>query len=91
MRALVPLLFIALPALAQEPPCGDRAEMVANLAGKYGEAASALGLSSEGLILEIFNSDRTGTWTILSTGPDGETCIVAVGEMWFFVPQGAPT
>jgi hypothetical protein len=72
-------LFIAMPAFAQDP-CGDRAEIIAKLAESYDETASATAL----------NSARTGTWTILATGPNGPTCIVSMGEMWTFVPQGAP-
>ncbi len=91
MRALVPLLFIALPAFAQEePPCGDRADIVAGLAETYGETALATALSSDGLIIEIFNDAEDGSWTILATGPNAPTCIVSVGEMWSFIPKGAP-
>lgn len=86
----------ATPLGAQVPmgpamPCHDHAEMTRQLAATYDEAPVSLGLQAGGKRLEIFASARTGTWTILSTTPDGEACVVAVGDGWEWLaaPRGS--
>ncbi len=44
-------------------------------------------------IFEIWASEKTGTWTILKTTPNGLTCVMAVGDGWHddapvFTPAG---
>lgn len=94
--ALVPLLAAgpAPPAAAQVPvgvgmPCGDRAELARQLGAAYAEAPVSLGLQNSGDLLEVFASSRTGSWTIVSTAPDGEACVVAAGERWESVGPAA--
>lgn len=62
--------------------CGPRAEIVANLAVKYGEALVGLGYVSNVQIIELWHSEATGTWTVLSTNPAGISCLVIAGEGW---------
>ncbi|MFN3614512.1 MAG: hypothetical protein ACK4WC_08130, partial [Rubrimonas sp.] len=49
---------------------------------KYGETRRAAGLQNRGSVTEIFASEKTGTWTIIVTRPDGVACAVAAGEAW---------
>jgi hypothetical protein len=75
------------PARAQVPmgtamACHDRAEIARQLGATYEEAPVSLGVQTNGNLLEVFASPRTGTWTIVSTAPDGEACVVAAGESW---------
>ena len=72
---------LALPAAAQ-PVCGKRADMIEQLSAKYAEAPTAMGLSSEGGVIEILTSPDGTTWTILGTEPPGLSCLVASGEAW---------
>jgi hypothetical protein len=84
--AVVAALAVPTAAIAAPPaptgalPCGERAAMVATLEDRYGERAVATGLETSGQLVEVFASPRTGSWTILATGPDGTSCIMAVGE-----------
>jgi len=69
------------PRFARHATCGDRAELLAQLAERYDETPQALGLSYDGGVLEVLVSPEGG-WTILVTYPLRPTCIVAVGEGW---------
>lgn len=88
MRMLLPLLLAASPAFADE--CPERDAMVAALASKYGETAAGAGLSDNGVVLEVYRSTKTGTWTVIASGPDGKSCLVAAGALWEAVPEGDP-
>lgn len=61
-----------------EPRCGDREVLTQFLAKKYGEAPVARGLS-QGRIVEMWGNEETGTWTAISTTPNGVTCLLASG------------
>lgn len=83
-------------ATAQTMACGARDEMIDRLKRTFGEAQTGMGLISEARILEVWSSEETGTWTILMTDADGQTCMVAAGEAWKTVPvetvmKGEPT
>ena len=76
------ILGITTPAQAQMA-CGTRDSVVERLGEKYGEIWRGAGLSGPTAIFEIWASDAwPGSWTILKTTPDGDTCIMAVGEGW---------
>ena len=51
----------------------------------------AVGLSDSGYILEVLASEDGTTWTIMTTGPSGLTCIVQTGERWQPVARRAPS
>jgi hypothetical protein len=61
--------------------CGDRDEILQRLEQRHEETPQALGLSSDGGVLEVLVSP-SGGWTILVTYPKRPTCVVAVGEAW---------
>jgi hypothetical protein len=66
---------------AAAPMCGERDEILARLQQRHDESPTALGLSSDGGVLEVLVSPEGG-WTILITYPKRPTCVVAVGEAW---------
>jgi hypothetical protein len=61
--------------------CGDRDQILKRLAQRHDETPQALGLSSDGGVLEVLVSP-SGGWTILVTYPKRPTCVVAVGHAW---------
>ena len=85
MRRLA--LFIAilvLPASAAAEPkaCSKRTEVISHLAKKFKEAPAALGLASNGGLVEVLTNGNGSTWTIILTMPNGISCLVATGEDW---------
>lgn len=86
MRWLMAVLGVAFVASASVPGvaktvCGDRDTFLARLGNTYSEQPVAMGLTSDGTVMEVLTSD-TGTWTILVTYPNGRTCMVAAGDSW---------
>ena len=76
------LIGFTLPASAQQIPCGKRGDVLKQLSVRYAEAPSAMGLSSTGSMLEVLTSPAGGSWTIITTMPNGMSCLVAAGENW---------
>jgi len=67
------------PAQSSFNLCGDRNQMVRDLDREFREQPLASGLVDKDAVMEIFVSPG-GTWTILATGTDGLSCVMAVGE-----------
>lgn len=59
--------------------CGQRTVLVERLLSEFKENQAAVGTLHESAILEVFVSDQ-GTWTILATGTDGRSCVLAAGQ-----------
>jgi hypothetical protein len=77
------------------PHCGERADLVTALADRYSENHVASGLQSATGLMEIWVSEQEGTWTILMTRPDGQTCVLVTGTHWLEtvdaeMPSGDP-
>jgi hypothetical protein len=91
--ALLGLLALAWPTLAQAPPsgigsaCHSRTELTEMLNQRYAELPSALGVQADGQLIEVFVSEKGMSWTIVLTRADGWSCIVAVGEHWESLPD----
>lgn len=65
------------------PACSSDFKAVkARLAADFAERPVSGGLQDDGNLLSVFASPATGTWTMVSTSPDGQSCIVAVGQDW---------
>ena len=79
--ALVVIGF-SLPASAQQVPCGKRGDVLKQLSVRHSEAPTAMGLSSTGNMVEVLTSRAGGSWTIITTTPNGMSCLVAAGENW---------
>lgn len=78
--AFLPLA--AIPAQAQDPNlCGKRHEIVDKLDKEFKEKSMATGMVDNSAVVEVFVSSN-GSWTILATGTDGNSCVVSAGEGW---------
>lgn len=59
--------------------CGERDQVLAELSTQFKEKPMAVGQVDNNAVVEILVSEA-GTWTILATGTDGQSCIVSAGE-----------
>lgn len=79
-------LAAAVPAAADpvtaQPACQSRDEINQLLTQRFDEVPTALGLQSNGDLIQVFVSKDGQTWTIVTTRPDGISCIVALGQHW---------
>lgn len=66
--------------------CHNFAEIAKELGERYDEAPISLGLQSNGNLVQVFASKRSGTWTLLSTTPAGFACVIAAGKGWESMP-----
>lgn len=73
--------LLATPASATENVCGKRDDIVSRLENGYQEFNSAMGMSTNGGLVELFTSEN-GTWTLMLTQPDGVSCLIAAGQNW---------
>lgn len=64
------------------PVCGDRSKVIDSLSAKYSEQPVAVGVTSNGGVIEVLKAPDGQTWTILFTYPSGPSCLVASGEAW---------
>src|SRR3954453_15762186 len=69
-------------ATAPHPLCAAYREVQRQLAAGYGEAPVAVGLRSNGELLQVFASAESGPWTIVSTTPQGTACTPRPGRHW---------
>ena len=88
MRYLLIFIFIiafSSPAMGQQV-CGKRADFVKRLDTQFKESTAGVGLINGGSVIEVLTSQK-GSWTILMTGTNGMSCVVASGEAWEHVPR----
>ena len=69
------------PVVTNQPICGQRDEIVKSLSEQFKERPQAVGVVDKNAVMEIFVSDA-GSWTIIATGTDGNSCLVSSGEGW---------
>ncbi len=83
MAGLLTMNLAAPGAQAQQigPYCSARTDVLTQLKGNYAEKPRAMGLASNGFVVEVLSSED-GTWTIIITQPDGLTCLMATGKHW---------
>jgi len=79
LSSLIAMLLCSGSVDAQTA-CAPREGFVQQLLGKYQEAPQAMGVSNTGFLMELFASEHTGSWTIMLTRPDGQTCIIYAGQ-----------
>ena len=91
VAAVAGLMLLAFGALAQTAPqCGPRAAVVKALAEKYSETRRSIGISANNLVMEVYASASSATWTITVTTPQGQTCLVASGQGYEAVVEELP-
>lgn len=69
-----------IPPAAAQMMCGQRTEIVNQLAAKFGETRRSVGLAEGRGVIEVYASEKTGSWTILLTNTEGTACLMAAGE-----------
>jgi hypothetical protein len=90
LPALLALALIAVPAgqpAVAAQLCGERSEILRKLEQAHAEIPQALGLTTDGAVIEVLVSPKGG-WTILATYPKRPTCVIAVGKAWETLPIG---
>ncbi len=75
-------VLLVRPAVADMPQCSQRESVVSYLEKKYKESPVAVGVTSNGGLVEVLTTDGGGTWTIIVTSAKGWSCLVAAGEGW---------
>lgn len=74
-------LILVTQAQAQTAAqCGPRAMVMAQLADRYGETRRSMGIAANNMVMELFASEASQSWTITVTTPQGQTCLVASGQ-----------
>ncbi len=82
--------FILRPAEAQtvlrpaeaQTVCVAHVDLVKQLSRKYAEQPVAMGLASDGSVMELFTRKDGETWTLVRIMPNGTSCMMAGGESW---------
>ncbi len=85
--ALVALL-VCQSASAQGA-CDRRERVLDLLAEKYQETPVAVGVTTQGSLVEVLSHDTGKTWTIVITSPQGISCLLLTGEGWKKLQQVA--
>ena len=62
--------------------CGTRDSVVAKLNDELGEARVDGAAAGPSAFYEFYASESTRTWTILLSGVNGISCVMAVGQDW---------
>jgi hypothetical protein len=75
------LSLIATPSFAQTA-CAPYAFIVENLANLYGERVQTTALTSEGVVISFYANDKTGTWSLTITQPNGIACLALSGSAY---------
>ncbi|MGB0671509.1 MAG: hypothetical protein ACPGNT_08435 [Rhodospirillales bacterium] len=75
------LLLAPTPVDAQAAICGNYKEVVASLRDGYSEKPVSMGLGVDGNMVEVFASAK-GSFTIVVTQPNGQSCVLAAGQNW---------
>ena len=86
---LAAIALIATPtatAAGAVGPCGSRSDIIAVLKDHFGEVGVGQGLSVRGHLVEVFVSPK-GSWTIVLSEPDGQSCFADAGEAWAMAPS----
>ncbi len=78
---LVAALLSPTPAPGQ-PLWLDRDKVVEKLGRDYAEQPTAMGLASNGGVIELFTAADGATWTLVLTMPNGSSRLIAAGEGW---------
>ncbi len=81
LTLLMVAVFMVRPAEAQTV-CVAHADLVQQLSRKFAEEPMALGLGSDGSVMELFTSKDGETWTLVRITPDGTSCMIGGGESW---------
>ena len=73
-------LILVTQAAHAASRCGPRAVVLDQLGQTYGESRRAMGLAADNLMMEVFVSAESQSWTITFTTAQGQTCLIASGQ-----------
>ncbi len=81
---LIAVILILIPATAlAQSPCGARIDVLSNLRIKFKEVPTAVSITNTGILIELFESNKTNGWTIVTTYPSTQmSCVVFAGNYW---------
>jgi len=65
-----------------EPYCDVRVTVTEKLANDFEETRVIAPQERDGIFVELWASDRLGTWTMLATRADGIACVIETGRDW---------
>ncbi len=92
LGALAAITFVILvlsaairPAAAQEA-CVLHDAALQQLSKAYGEHVAGRGLTADGKIMFELLTSEGGSWTLIMTDVDGNTCMLAGGDVWLDLP-----
>lgn len=75
------LVLAAEKAAAQNTNCAPRPRVIDRLTNTFSETRQAIGLGGDNAVIEVFAAP-SGTWTIIVTFTNGQTCLVASGQAY---------
>ncbi len=84
------MALTAGPVSAEGRNCAPHETVVERLASRYGETRQSMGLGANNVVIEVFASDESGTWTITVTSVSGLTCLVASGQAYEAMVEALP-
>jgi len=67
---------------AAQSPCKPWKEVAKYLGEHYSEHPVAVGLQSDGSLLQVYAAPNASTWTLVSMRPDGMACLISAGKDW---------
>ena len=88
---LVALPFAAQRTLAEEAlardsltqaECASHTTLARQLERRNAEVPVAGGLARNGKLLQVFAARDGSSWTVVVSGSDGRSCVVAAGRYW---------
>jgi len=88
MVAAILVLFAWSVSAHAAHDCQPRADVASHLNSEYGEAQISWGLGKAAAagqdrkVVELWGKLDLSTWTMIATGVDGMTCIIAAGQDW---------
>ena len=71
---------------AKAPPpsaqgiCDQRERVLGLLAETYQESPVGVGVTTRGILVEVWSDDTGKAWTIVITSPQGISCLLLTGE-----------
>ncbi|GGH55573.1 hypothetical protein GVY41_10445 [Frigidibacter albus] len=65
-----------------EPYCDVRVTVTEKLSNDFEENRVSAPQERDGVFVELWASDRLGTWTMLATRTDGIACVIETGRDW---------
>lgn len=77
----LPVLVFAIELASAETLCAPHGDLIEYLRDTYHEVPTASGTTAGGNRVEILVS-RDGSWTLIVTTPQGESCAEVAGNGW---------